>query len=200
MVGKVRQVLPSALACRNPFAMRTSLLGVRQLWGSKTHSCHYFSRIGPTPLHSTTNFKHFLHFSTSCSNQKSASDFEKSTNEQKLSEDSFVYHGPLSKSFRNLKLFSLSSVGLTVGLTPILFIVESGLPMSARISLAAIALGTSGLSTALISWCAKPYVTTMRRFRLEKSGSAELLELTTQSLFLNPLITKASLSLLSCVF
>lgn len=102
-----------------------------------------------------------------------------------------MYHGPLSKSFHNLKIFSLSSVGLTVGLAPLLFIVESGLPVSARISLAAIALGTSGLSTALISWCAKPYVTTMRRSRPEKSGSAEVLEMTTQSLFLKPLITKA---------
>ncbi|CAA7258964.1 unnamed protein product [Cyclocybe aegerita] len=62
--------------------------------------------------------------------------------------------------------------------------------MSARLALASIALGTSGLSTALVSWCAKPYVTTLRRFRPDGSGTAEELEMTTLSLTLQPRITK----------
>ena len=115
---------------------------------------------------------------------------DSSMQECKLTEDSFVYHGPLTKAFRNLKIFSLSSIVLTTCLSPVLFVVDSGLPMGARISLAAIALGTSGLSTALITWCAKPYVTTMRRFRPDKSGGAEIIELTTQSLFLTPRLTR----------
>jgi len=171
--------------------MRTSLWrSVRQYSGSYHHTYHCFSRIGTAALHPNAKSKHVLRFSTSHRNQEFDSGSGKTPNEQNLFEDSFLYHGPLSKSFRNLKIFSLSSVGLTLGLTPILFVVESGLPMSARISLAAIAVGTSGLSTSLIAWCAKPYVTTMRRFRLVRSGSAEVLELTTQSLFLKPLITK----------
>jgi len=106
-----------------------------------------------------------------------------------VTQDSFVYRGPLTKPFRNLKIFSLSSIGLTVGLSPVLFVIDSGLPIAARISLAGIALGTSGLSTALIAFCAKPYVTNMRRFRPDRTGSAEVIEMTTQSLFLKPLVT-----------
>ncbi|KAF9529725.1 hypothetical protein CPB83DRAFT_764543 [Crepidotus variabilis] len=105
-------------------------------------------------------------------------------------EDGFVYQGPLTKPFRNLKLFSLASIGLSASLSPLLFVVESSLPMSARFALAGIAVGTSGLSTSLISWCASPYVTTMHRFRPGRSGGAEELELTTQSLFLKPRVTR----------
>ena len=177
--------------------MRTTLWrSIHQCSGSNLHPYLCFSRRGVAALRQKTEPNQVLHFSTSWRKCQSDSGSETLTKEQKLSEDNFVYHGPLAKSFRNLKIFSLSSVGLTLGLTPILFIVESGLPMPARISLAAIAIGTSGLSTALISWCAKPYVTTMRRFRLETSGSAELLEMTTQSLFLKPLITKVGRSFL----
>lgn len=62
--------------------------------------------------------------------------------------------------------------------------------MNARVALASIALGTSGLSTALVAWCAKPYVTTMRRSRPNTIGSAEEVELMTFTLFLRPLTTK----------
>ena len=110
-----------------------------------------------------------------------------------LTEDKYVYNGPLTTPFRNLKIFSLASIGLSISLTPILFVVESGLPMSARFALAGIALGTSGLSTGLVAYCAKPYVTTMRRFRPNISGSAEEIELTTRSIFLKPRITKVCL-------
>ena len=183
--------------CAFPSTMRTNLWrSIRQCSGSNHHSYLFFARRGAAALLPKTEPNQVLHFSTSRRKCQSGSE----TITEKLSEDNFVYHGPLSKSFRNLKIFSLSSVGLTLGLTPVLFVVESGLPMSARISLAAIALGTSGLSTALITWCAKPYVTTMRRFRPERSGSAELLEMTTQSLFLQPVITKAGWSFtLMCI-
>lgn len=108
----------------------------------------------------------------------------------RVTEDPFVYHGPLTPAFRRLKLFSLASFGLSTMLSPFMFLVESGLPMNARIALAGIAVGTSGLSTGLVSWCAKPYVTTMRRFRPDGTGSAEELELTTSTLLLRPRITK----------
>jgi hypothetical protein len=76
-----------------------------------------------------------------------------------------IYHGPLTTTFRRLKLFSLSSLGLSVGLAPFLFLLEtsSGLPVIARFALAGTALTTSGVSTALVGWCGKPYVTTLER-------------------------------------
>ncbi|KAI0315170.1 hypothetical protein OF83DRAFT_1018551, partial [Amylostereum chailletii] len=44
-----------------------------------------------------------------------------------------------------------------------IFIVASTLPLGARTALAATALLTSGVSTALVAWCGRPYVATLRR-------------------------------------
>jgi hypothetical protein len=74
-----------------------------------------------------------------------------------------IYVGPLTQTFRRLKIFSLSSLALAGSLSPFIFIVESSLPSTARVALAATALATSGVSTALVAWCGKPYVTTLRR-------------------------------------
>ncbi|KAG8686005.1 hypothetical protein FRC08_012788, partial [Ceratobasidium sp. 394] len=89
------------------------------------------------------------------------------------------YSGPLSSTFRNLKIFSLSSLTLASALTPFIFIIEAPLTLSARIALAATALGTSISSTALIGWCGKPYVVSMRRL-----PDSEAIELTTTDTFL----------------
>ncbi|KAF8633388.1 hypothetical protein AX17_004559 [Amanita inopinata Kibby_2008] len=69
-----------------------------------------------------------------------------------------------------------------------MFIVESSLPLTARLALASIAIGTSGLSTALVGWCGKPYVGTLRP--LTATDGSEGLELTTYSLTLRPRITR----------
>ncbi|ELU42076.1 hypothetical protein AG1IA_03899 [Rhizoctonia solani AG-1 IA] len=96
------------------------------------------------------------------------------------SSDAHVfYRGPLSTTFKNLKLFSLTSLSLASALTPFIFIIDAPLSLSARIALAVTALGTSISSTALIAWCGKPYVVSMRR----KSGS-DAIELTTTNVFL----------------
>jgi hypothetical protein len=76
---------------------------------------------------------------------------------------SLIYVGPLTQTFRRLKIFSLSSLALASTLSPFIFIVESSLPSTARAALAATALATSGVSTALVGWCGRPYVTTLRR-------------------------------------
>jgi len=136
--------------------------------------------------------RQFLSCTTRKQANSSTSSLDSSIQGSKVTQDNFVYRGPLTKPFRNLKIFSLSSIGLTVSLSPVLFVIDSGLPMTARISLASIALGTSSLSTALIAFCAKPYVTSMRRFRPDRTGSAEVIEMTTQSLFLKPLVTTVS--------
>lgn len=102
-----------------------------------------------------------------------------------------IYVGPLGKAFKRLKIFSFTSLGLATIVSPLIIFVESSLPTSARFILAFSALGTSGISSAIISWIAKPYVVTMRRIPLP-NGSA--VELTTYSLFLKPRITTVSCS------
>ncbi len=104
--------------------------------------------------------------------------------------DSSIYHGPLAKTFKKLKLFSLASLSLSITLAPFMFLVEANLPASARVALASIAIGTSGLSTALVGWCGKPYVKTLKR--LKTSDGAEGLELITYTLFMMPRVTRVS--------
>ncbi|KZT72284.1 hypothetical protein DAEQUDRAFT_763024 [Daedalea quercina L-15889] len=75
-----------------------------------------------------------------------------------------VYYGPLTNTFRRLKIFSLSSLVLTVSLTPFIFVIEttSNLPLSGRFALASVAVATSGVSTGLVAWAGRPYVTKLR--------------------------------------
>jgi hypothetical protein len=79
-----------------------------------------------------------------------------------FSSSSVIYVGPLTQTFRRLKIFSLSSLVLASSLSPFIFIVESSLPSTARAALATTALATSGVSTALVAWCGRPYVTALR--------------------------------------
>lgn len=83
-----------------------------------------------------------------------------------------IYTGPLSRTFRNLKLFSLSSFGIATALTPFMFIVDTQLPFMARVSLASIAMLTSGLSTGLVAWCGHPYVTSIRALAVGTAGGS----------------------------
>lgn len=95
------------------------------------------------------------------------------TNQRYISSDTVpVYHGPLAQTFRNVKIFSLTSLGLASCMTPLFFIIESALPTSAKVALATTALGTSGISTALVGWCGAPYVSTLRR--LPNGGGIEM--------------------------
>ncbi|KAG6850870.1 hypothetical protein H0H93_007488 [Arthromyces matolae] len=70
-----------------------------------------------------------------------------------------------------------------------MFIVESNLPVTARIALASIAIGTSGISTGLVGWCGQSYVTTLSYLKPEENGGAEGVQLTTQNLLLKPRVT-----------
>lgn len=101
-----------------------------------------------------------------------------------------LYHGPLAPTFRRLKIFSLASLGLSATLAPFMFLIESNLPMTARFALAGIALGTSGTSTALVGWCGKPYVTTLRRLKQDENGGTEVIEMSTLTLTLQPRLTR----------
>ena len=101
------------------------------------------------------------HFSTTLSQYQLP--FEKnSENSPSPISPVIVYEGPLSRTFRSLKIFSLSSLGLAIALTPFMFIIDTSLPFIARVVLAATALGTSGVSTGLVGWCGQPYVKTVR--------------------------------------
>jgi hypothetical protein len=101
-----------------------------------------------------------------------------------------TYHGPLAQTFRRLKIFSLATLGLTCTMAPFLFIVESSLPMSARVFLTATAISTSTISTALVSWCGAPYVVDLRRLTPAENGGIEGIEMTTLTLTLKKLTTR----------
>ncbi|KAF8305927.1 hypothetical protein DL93DRAFT_2089146 [Clavulina sp. PMI_390] len=107
--------------------------------------------------------------------------------------------GPLANTFKNLKLFSLSSLGLITSLSPVLFIIDApGIPTSARAAMAATAMLTSGASTALVGWCGAPYVSSMRRLNPSSTSSTsnatpyhdEAIEMTSKNLFLRDLRTQ----------
>jgi hypothetical protein len=119
-----------------------------------------------------------------------------------------IYVGPLTQTFRRLKIFSLSSLVLASSLSPFIFIVESSLPSTARVALATTALATSGVSTALVAWCGRPYVTALRSLATTPSPSTSSetqetttthshnenvpagIEMTTLTLTLSPLTTR----------
>lgn len=105
---------------------------------------------------------------------------------RRLSTQVEFYKGPLSATLKRLKVFSISSLALTTALTPFMMIIESNLPIHARVGLVAAALGTSGLNTALVNWVCSPYIVSMKK--LPADGTL-LHEITTQSLFLRPRIT-----------
>jgi hypothetical protein len=91
-----------------------------------------------------------------------------------------IYEGPLTKTAKYLKVFSISSLVLTCSVAPLIFFIDAGLSTVVRTILFGagniyayyhvllilylfsnwtLALGTSGVSTALIHWCIFPYVT-----------------------------------------
>jgi hypothetical protein len=85
-----------------------------------------------------------------------------------------IYVGPLTQTFRRLKIFSLSSLALASTLSPFIFVIESCLPSTARAALATTALATSGASTALVAWCGRPYVTTLRSLSTPSTPSPSI--------------------------
>ncbi|KAJ1978531.1 hypothetical protein H4R35_001872 [Dimargaris xerosporica] len=72
-----------------------------------------------------------------------------------------IYHGPLAKTGKYLKRFSVTSLVGTCVLAPLILIVDSGLAMDVRVALATTAAATSGLSTGLVYWALKPYVSSL---------------------------------------
>lgn len=110
-----------------------------------------------------------------------------------VSPDKVLYQGPLTATFKRLKLFSLSSLSLSVSMAPLMFAVETNLPWSARAFLAGTAVSTSAVSTALIAWAGRSYVTALRVTKAPADDAIEQLEITTMTFRLRPRITRVSL-------
>ncbi|KAF5393466.1 hypothetical protein D9757_000473 [Collybiopsis confluens] len=105
-------------------------------------------------------------------------------------DPNLIYEAPLTSTFRRLKTFSLASLALSTSFAPLIFIIESQLPFFARSVLAFLAVGTSSISTALVAWVAKPYVTTLRRLDPISNGGGSGLELVTATWTLRKRITR----------
>jgi hypothetical protein len=171
-----------------------------KLCGQLTLTSRYLPNISVRSHHLNLRTRHRYftstpYFSNSLAGSHSGIDAKKL--EPSISKETDIYHGPLTTTFRRLKIFSLASLGLSVTLSPFMFILEANLPVSARLALISVAIGCSSTSTALISWCAKPYVITLRR---SYKDGAEEIEMTTVNLFLQPRITKVSTEYTSCIF
>ncbi|KAG9041999.1 hypothetical protein FS837_011467 [Tulasnella sp. UAMH 9824] len=78
-------------------------------------------------------------------------------------EDGAFYHGPLTKTFQSLKVFSLSSLALCCSVSPFIYLVDANMATSARTGLVVFAITTSSFSTSLVGWLARPYAIAMRR-------------------------------------
>ncbi|KAJ1984325.1 hypothetical protein H4R33_004418 [Dimargaris cristalligena] len=70
-----------------------------------------------------------------------------------------IYQGPLAKTAKYLKRFSMTSLTATFVLAPLIMTIDSGLAPEIRTVLASSAIATSGVSTALIHWAMHPYIT-----------------------------------------
>ena len=95
----------------------------------------------------------------------------------------YQYSGPLTETWKRLKLFSFASLGLAAAITPFFFILESTVPMAGRAMLGGVAIASSSLSTALIGWCTVPYVTSLT---VVHDGT---IKFTTKSFFMKSLET-----------
>ena len=111
---------------------------------------------------------------TATRNDKDNTDASTADADASYSSSSVIYVGPLTRTFRRLKIFSLSSLALASSLSPFIFIVESSLPSTARVALATTALATSGVSTALVAWCGRPYVTALRNLATTTTTTSSL--------------------------
>ncbi|KAH7909362.1 hypothetical protein BJ138DRAFT_1127744 [Hygrophoropsis aurantiaca] len=163
----------------------------RSLLSSRTSARLYSAWSNPKP---SLSFAHaprkYLSSSTVSSNDTALSQNPSPTSPEPVLTEQFSYHGPLAATFRRLKIFSLSSLGLSFTMAPFIFIVESSLPSTARVFLAAVAISTSTISTALVGWCGAPYVTTLRRLIPAENGGIPGVEMTTMSLTLKKLVTR----------
>jgi len=165
-----RVVVPSAsptvARCRLFFSIPV-LLPTRRPQHSTTRTCPVSSQTLLRPGSSPSSFVSSSPATASLSTASTARNPTKSNDKDvdpgtDASSSSLIYVGPLTQTFRRLKIFSLSSLALASSLSPLIFIVESSLPSTARVALATTALATSGVSTALVAWCGRPYVTALR--------------------------------------
>ncbi|KAF9061804.1 hypothetical protein BDP27DRAFT_1428569 [Rhodocollybia butyracea] len=75
-------------------------------------------------------------------------------------------------------------------MAPLIFIIESQLPIFARTGLALMAVSTSGVSTGVIAWAAHPYVLILRRIDPANNGGTKGLEFVTANWRLQKRITR----------
>ncbi|KAG7091146.1 hypothetical protein E1B28_010200 [Marasmius oreades] len=160
-------------------------------------SALYYSRPRARFIHNTLDYRALRalvqhgpvkHFSSSSFN--SVEPAIRSIPSTSNTADENVYQGPLTATFRRLKIFSLGSFTLSFTLAPFIFVIDSSLPAFARLALAFTAISTSGVSTALVAWVARPYVSTLRRLGAERDKGVQGIEMTTSTLLLNPRITR----------
>lgn len=94
------------------------------------------------------------------------------------------YKGLYADSYKKLKAFSLSSLALATMVTPIMFLIESSIPVGGKAVLGITAMSTSSISTALIAWAGSSYVT-----QLQVDEGGRRLQFTTTTMLLRNIKT-----------
>ncbi|KAF7315048.1 hypothetical protein MIND_00019000 [Mycena indigotica] len=145
----------------------------------------------PHSLLRTRALTSFLrHESTLAASTTSNTHFDSSLPPVSISPDKVVYRGPLTNTFRRLKIFSLSSLSLCTTMVPLMFAIETNLPVTARAFLATTAVSTSAVSTSLIGWAGRSYVTKLSVTKNPETDRVQEIEATTLTLRLKPRITR----------
>ena len=84
-----------------------------------------------------------------------------------------VYVGPLHKTTRLLKRFSVGSFGLAIAAVPFLMTIDAAVGPEMRMALASTAILTSGGSTAMVYYAMNPYITRITLPGLENPATTE---------------------------
>ncbi|RKP22839.1 hypothetical protein SYNPS1DRAFT_25248 [Syncephalis pseudoplumigaleata] len=87
-----------------------------------------------------------------------------------------IYIGHLARTARFLKLFSISSLGITLLGVPLIFFIKSGMSTEFRTALASAALITSLSSTGIIHYVLAPYVTQITLPHVSTEAAPEAIE------------------------
>jgi hypothetical protein len=91
--------------------------------------------------------------------------------------------------FRRLKLFSLTTLSLSIGLTPALLLAPGTMPLSARLGVSGAVLATSASATGLIAFVGGPYASHMQLLAPTATRKSHAIELDTYSWRMQPLRT-----------
>lgn len=125
--------------------------------------------------------------------QRSAASISDKPSSESKTTPKLIYEGPMTTVFTRLKIFSITSLGVTALIAPFMLLLDGGSSSATAASMTpavkgvivSIAMGTSSLSTFLIHWFAKTYVTKI--YRKDTGLTFETLNVIAKPLYTGPI-------------